>query len=124
MLRSVATAIEEHATPKTQTFVSVAEVITKNSPDNCLRQCSVSVDLRYIGRSHINLREYMVRDAGKQLGQSIAESLDYEFRNGFNDYYKRTPIESYETYTAKVYVYTQKQLHDLIAAAIKAGQQT
>jgi len=85
---------------------------------------NIDVELRYLGMSDFNVREYITRDAGRQLGAHIALTLDYEMArlNGISVHNPRDPFSTRERYTASVHVLTPAQLEKLVQRAIEVGR--
>ena len=101
---------------------SAREVIHQSGVQ--VHSTNIDVELRYIGMSDFNVREYIVRDAGRQLGAHIALLLDYEMArpNGVAMFNPRDPFSTRERYTASVHVLAPAQLEKLVQRAIEVGR--
>ena len=101
---------------------SAREVIRQSGVQ--VHSTNIDVELRYLGMSDFNAREYIVRDAGQQLGRHISNLLEYEMArpSGVNMLTPRDPFSTRERYTASVHVLTPAQLEKLVQRAIEVGR--
>lgn len=107
------------------------------STDTILRRANIKVDqtlnvsLEFLSEKRLkasfyDMRKHLALQAGRQLGDAIAQTLDYELECMMTRPGAIMPMRDpfaypRQRYVATVYPLTPKQLTDLIDAAFRAG---
>ena len=98
--------LENAAQPTTPR--SAREIMKSIAPTQL--NVSSAVDLRFLGRTDVDMRRMLVREAGHRLADTIAEKLEYELVQGRNGYSQYDPMSAMAQYTAKIIAFTPYEL--------------
>lgn len=119
-LHQIATDLEKSSAGAPST-----DTILRRSNIKVDQTLNVSIDLLHAGYHDFDAHKHMAMQAGRQLGDAIAQTLDFELecmtRPGAVMPMRDPFAYPRERYVATVYPLTPKQLTDLIDAAFKAG---
>ena len=86
----------------------------------------IALPLFPLGQRDFDARRFMVNQAGRQLGQHIADMLNFEFESRPDrTAWLRDPVRcgyDEERFRASVYTFTPHQLKDILQKAFDAGR--
>lgn len=116
-LRNIARELDSVASKP----VNAQEMVDRFAPPTC--NTDATIDLRIIGRSDMDVRKYVVRNAADRLSIFIAEKLDYEYVGlDSSENFLLRPWECAK-YRATIIPFTSFELREYTEKVIRAARE-